>query len=101
MQQQSAPTAITRTPSERGIVLIIALVMLAIISLLAVMTVRNTTSSEAVNGNVRLQQLATEAAEFALRYCEDATGQLMAGNVTLPAVPSVQDYMSPAYWTRG
>lgn len=55
---------------QRGVVLIMALIMLVVISMLTAMSVRNATSSEGVNSNVRQGQLATQAAETALRYCE-------------------------------
>lgn len=64
--------------AQGGIVLILALIMLVIISILTAITVRNATSSEAVNSNVRQTQLASQAAETALRYCEDAVINLVA-----------------------
>lgn len=63
---------------QNGIVLILALIMLVVISILTAITVRNATSSEAVNSNVRQTQLASQAAETALRYCEDAVINLVA-----------------------
>ena len=62
-----APRAATRTPlayaprhqAERGIVLVIALILLVIIYLLAVTSLRNAASSESVAGNVRTTALAT------------------------------------------
>ena len=74
------PRAATRTPlanrpghqAERGIVLVIALILLVIISLLAVTSLRNAASSESVSGNVRTTELATQAAEIALRHCESS-----------------------------
>jgi type IV pilus assembly protein PilX len=65
--------------SQAGIVLIMALIMLVVISLLAGISVRNATSSEGVNANVRQAQLASQAAETALRYCEDAVITMAAG----------------------
>ncbi len=62
--------------------LIMALIMLVIISLLAAMSVRNATSSEAVNSNVRQTQLANAAAETALRYCENALINVVTGSTT-------------------
>jgi type IV pilus assembly protein PilX len=56
---------------EGGVVLIIALVMLVVISLLATFSIRGALSSESVSGNVRTTQMASQAAEIALRYCED------------------------------
>ena len=75
-----APRAATRTPlayaprhqAERGIVLVIALILLVIISLLAVTSLRNAGSSESVAGNVRTTELATQAADIALRHCESS-----------------------------
>lgn len=64
--------------AQNGIVLILALIMLVVISLLTALAVRNATSSEAVNSNVRQTQLANQAAETALRYCEDAVINLVA-----------------------
>ena len=57
---------------QTGVVLIVAMIMLIIVSLLAAVAVRNATSSEGINANLRQTQLATQAAESALRYCEDA-----------------------------
>ena len=59
-----------RHPKERGVVLVIALIMLVIISLLAVNSMRNATSTESVLGSVRTSQLASQAAEIALSHCE-------------------------------
>lgn len=61
---------------ERGIVLVIALILLVIISLLAVTSMRNAASSESVSGNVRTTELATQAADIALRHCESSAIQL-------------------------
>lgn len=52
--------------------LVIALILLVIISLLAVTSLRNAASSESVSGNVRTTELATQAAEIALRHCESS-----------------------------
>lgn len=52
--------------------LIIALILLVVISLLAVTSMRSSASSENVSSNVRTTELATQAAEIALRHCESA-----------------------------
>lgn len=57
---------------ERGVVLVIALILLVIVSLLAVTSMRNAVSTESVAGNVRTTELATQAAELALRHCESS-----------------------------
>lgn len=78
---------------QRGVVLIIALVMLVIISMLAALSIRNAQSSEGVSGNVRTTQLANEAAEIALRICESAVtanakaGTALPSGMTINSVP--------------
>lgn len=57
---------------QQGVVLIIALILLVVISLLAITSMRNAGSSESIAGNVRTTELATQAAEIALRHCESS-----------------------------
>lgn len=61
---------------QRGVVLIIALILLVVISLLAVTSLRGAGSAESIAGNVRTTELATQAAEIALRHCESSAIQL-------------------------
>lgn len=75
---------------QHGIVLIMSLVMLVIVALLATATMKNALSSESVSGNVRLQQLAHQSAEIALRFCEDAVIKAIAGSA--PSGFSIQAY---------
>ena len=76
VNRQSFKTLPVRS-RQAGVVLMVAMIMLIIISLLAAITVRNATSSEGINANLRQTQLATQAAETALRYCEDAAINLV------------------------
>ena len=62
--------------------LVISLILLVVISLLAVTSMRNAGSSESVAGNVRTTELATEAAEIALRHCEASVLKAMGGTAT-------------------
>lgn len=55
---------------QNGISLIIVLVMLVIISLTSAAAIRNATSDERVTNNIRMQNLAQQYADAALRYCE-------------------------------
>ena len=77
---------VQRSQSQHGVVLIIALVLLVIISLLAVSSIRNAGSSESVSSNVRTTELATHAAEIALRYCE---AKVLAIRTTPPSTTEV------------
>ena len=61
---------------QRGVVLIIALILLVVISLLAVTSMRGASSAESIAGNVRTTELATQAAEVALRHCESSAIEL-------------------------
>ena len=86
---------------QRGVVLIIALVLLVVVSLLAATTVRNSGSNEAVAGNVRTVELATEAAEIALRHCEASVLKVLGGNdayVTTFAAVNILDTGTPTQW---
>lgn len=69
-----------RFANQRGIVLIIAMIMLVIVSLLAVAGMRNAASSESISGNVRTTELATQAAEIALRHCESSAIRIALNN---------------------
>ncbi len=75
-----------RSPqSQNGVVLIIALIMLVVISLLAVSSMRGAGSAESIAGNVRTTELATQAAEIALRHCESSAikiTKVLAGDTT-------------------
>lgn len=83
---------------QRGVVLIMALIMLVIISMLATFSLRNSSSTERVSGNVRTTQLASQAAEIALRYCEEAVVQINSGTGTLTSLPTIQAYATPPLW---
>lgn len=65
--------------AQHGVVLIMSIVMLVIVSLLAAMTMKSALSSESVSGSVRLNQLAHQSAEAALRFCEDAAVKTLSG----------------------
>lgn len=100
-RQRGAPGA------QHGVVLIMALIMLVVISLLATLSIRNAISTEGVSGAVRTGQLASQAAEVALMYCENAvTTNVVAGLVTNTNTVfvtgtegiSIQPYNSTPQW---
>lgn len=84
----------------RGIVLVLALVMLAAMSLLAVMSSRNAVSTESALGSVRTTNLALQAAEAALRYCEQAVIQFNVGTGTFASLPTIQSYTTTPTWSN-
>ena len=71
--------------AERGVVLVIALILLVVMSLLAVTSMRSASSSEGISGSVRTTELATQAAEIALRHCEASAtrvSRILGGDTT-------------------
>ncbi len=59
-----------------------ALIMLVIISLLTAVTVRSAASSEGISANSRQTQLAAQAAETALRYCEQGVIDVLSASTS-------------------
>ncbi|MCK0506287.1 pilus assembly PilX family protein [Aromatoleum anaerobium] len=59
-------------PRQRGVVLVISLIMLLLLTMLGVSGMRGTTLEERMAGNMRDQNLAFQAAEAALRAGEAA-----------------------------
>lgn len=55
---------------HRGFVLPTALIFLIIMTLVGITAIRRATSEEKISGNIRAQNLAFQAAEAALRFCQ-------------------------------
>jgi len=71
-------------PSRRdqdGISLIIVMIMVVIIGLTSAAAIRSATSGERMTNNIRLQNLAQQYAEAALRYCESEVQKVDSGRV--------------------
>ena len=77
--------------AQSGVTLIIALIMLVIIGLASVSLMRSSLNTDLVANNGRSQELATQAAQIALRYCETQLQEKPAGIVIQPAA-------SPHVW---
>ena len=84
----------TRRP-QRGVSLIIAMLMLVVIGLMSVAIIRNATSSDQAVTNNRLQTQANQFAQIALQFCENQVTLLAADRV----VNVVQPFPTPAAWT--
>ena len=74
----------TRSKEQSGLVLIVSIVLLAVVSILAAFSTRNAASAENVAGNVRLNELAMQAAEIVLRHCEESVAEVMAVDAGAP-----------------
>ena len=58
------------TTGQRGVSLLIVLIMLVIIGLTSAASLRSASSNERISNNFRMHALAEQYAEAALRYCE-------------------------------
>ncbi|MBS0452980.1 MAG: hypothetical protein JSS14_16920 [Proteobacteria bacterium] len=59
-----------RGQQQRGVVLIITLILVVILSLLGTFAIRNATQTDRSINGIRSAEVAREAAETALRFCE-------------------------------
>lgn len=81
-----------RASRQNGISLIIVLIMMVIIGITAASAMRNATSSERATNNQRLDNVAQQYAEVALRYCEgqlrlpDAQRVATLQNAVIPSI---------------
>ncbi|MDP3168920.1 MAG: hypothetical protein Q8M91_01130, partial [Polaromonas sp.] len=91
-----------RRGRQGGISLIIVLIMLVVIGLTSAAAIRNATSDERVTNNVRMQSLAQQYADAALRYCEAELSKADADRVmTLQEANLVQTAFGAApAWDR-
>lgn len=92
----------------KGVSLLIVLVMMVIIGLTAVSAMRSATSSQMAMNNLRMDGLAQQYAEAALRYCEgqlqlpDAArvATLRAAVIPATTTAAVSGWELPATWTE-
>jgi type IV pilus assembly protein PilX len=93
--------------AQLGVSLIIVLIMLGVIALMSAATLRNASSNERVSNNFRMQVLAQQYAEAALRYCEtqltlaDAARveSLREANLVVSSGTSSPAWQQRATWT--
>lgn len=64
---------------QQGVVLIVALIMMAVIAISSSVALKSALSQDMVSANQRARSVASQAAEAALRYCE---ASVTATNVT-------------------
>lgn len=67
---------------QAGFVLAVSMIFLIIMTMLAVTAIKKATMDEKVSGNLRAQNLAFDAAEKALRFCESNI-ELAAGDTEM------------------
>lgn len=82
--------------APRGIALIVVLILLTVISLVSGATLRAALSAEQITLNVRLENLAREAAHLGLRHCEE---MLLQPTPALTVHPAPSHSNTPL-WTQ-
>jgi type IV pilus assembly protein PilX len=107
MSQPAPLPCRNRVGRQRGVSLIITLIMLVIIGLTASAAMRGTISSERVVNNMRSEALAQQYAEAALGYCEDQMNLASASRITalqdanLTVVTGTPSWQITATWVGG
>lgn len=95
----SSPRTFCSPRHQHGVVLVIALILLVVISLLAATSMHNAASTESAASNVRSTELANDAADIALRYCEDHVLTVMGGSNPPTTTPTAATSPpSPIIW---
>lgn len=87
----------TTLACQRGVTLIVALIMLVVIGLASASLMRSSLTSDLVANNARLQTLAWQAAQVGLRYCEQQIGPNPPRPPTLVPQPP-QAASAPQAW---
>ncbi len=88
-----------RSRTQRGAVLVIALILLLAVSLIGVMAMRGAISGEQVSKSLRSSVAAQQSAETAIRYCEDQVLFHAGGGLTLLPAPDQELWKTRANWT--
>lgn len=79
---------------QKGVVLIVALILLVVVSLLAMTSLRKAATTENITGNVRTTELANQAAEIALRHCESSAVKIAKLNANASDTTAEATYSS-------
>ena len=92
-QGASVPLPGQPRPQQQGVALIMALVVLLVIALSSVAVIRGSMNADLVAQNTRMQNFATQSAQWALRYCE---AQLVLAEEQ--RVIELHSAATPAHW---
>lgn len=87
--------------AQHGVVLVVALIMMAVIAVSSSIALKGALSQDMVAANQRSRSVASQAAEAALRYCEaSVTATNMTGaQVNIQRAPPVATEEVP-FWAR-
>ena len=93
------PSLVAGPRAQRGTVLAITLILLVILALLGTFAIRNANQSERVMNGVRTSNVAQQAAETGLRFCEQLATADPAGSGTFETVKAA-DYINATATTN-
>lgn len=84
---------------QRGVTLIVALVMLVVIGLTSAAVMRSALGTDTITNNTRVQLLAMQAAQIGLRYCETELAKATPGiTVYAASAAGAERWRSFANW---
>lgn len=85
---------------QRGVSLIIAMMMLVVIGLVSVAVIRNATSADQAVTSNRLQTQASQYAQIALQFCENQLTLPVSSTIVpiIRTIPPTPAWKSKAYW---
>lgn len=87
------------THRQQGVVLVVALIMMAVIGVSSAIALKSALSQDQVSANQRARSLALQAAEAALRYCESSVTatNLNAAQLAVPRAAPVEADAEPVW----
>lgn len=90
----------THGQSQKGVVLVVSLIFLIVLSLAGLYVTRSAIIGEQVSKNIRSNATATQAAETALRYCEDRVRTAQSLNILEASVDLAPGALPSQWQTR-
>ncbi len=102
MQSQAQRHPGAAEHNQQGAVLIIVLIMLALLSMSAATSLHQAQSTESISGSTRNTELASQAADIALRLCEDYVNQVEIKSCDIRITdPQIIPFTSTPTWKTG
>lgn len=81
--------------AQSGVVLIVVLILLVVIGMVSAAAMRGALTADQISNNARLENVAKQAAQIALRYCE---GQVVLPTPGVTIQPAVASIDAPGNW---
>jgi type IV pilus assembly protein PilX len=92
------PSRPTPRQTQSGVVLIVVLIMLVVIGLVSATAMRGALTADQISNNARLESLAKQAAQIALRFCETAVTEKTITIQAAAATEAKQAWRTYSNW---